>query len=108
MGSIIQRRTAQKDTRRASHGAAQSLVGIKRLVWRISAEAPLGEWVDPAAVPQLKQSSVEPAEVTTGGFLSSSFDLLRGTDIQEYPGDTVPSELYDEFFPELADEPKKK
>ena len=37
-------------------------------------------------------------EVSTGGWLVSSFDLLSGADVVEGP-DTVPAELFDELFP---------
>ena len=55
----------------------------------------------------LPSDKPEASEVTTGGFLSSSFDLLRGTDVHELPGDTVPAELLDEFFPQLSSDKKE-
>ena len=58
----------------------------KKLVWRISPAAPQGEWVDPAAVapaaPPAPPKLAEP-EVSSGSWVTSSFDLLNGTDVVE-------------------------
>jgi hypothetical protein len=73
------------------------------LVWRISAEAPQGQWVDPS-----KSRSDAPKgnlpEVSYGGWASSSFDLLSGVDVSDDP-DTVPDALFDELFPPKEDGP---
>ena len=73
---------------------------VKRLVWRISEAAPLGEFVDPDAVrrplPRPDSDSLEVS--TTGGWVVSSYELLAGTDVTEGP-DTVPADLFDELFP---------
>jgi hypothetical protein len=84
----------------------------KRWVWRISQRAPLGEWVDlsappappvkPAAQQERPQEQPDLPEVSTGGWVMSSFDLLRGTDV-DASGDTVPDELFDELFPPKKD-----
>jgi hypothetical protein len=68
-----------------------------RLVWRISERAPMGEWVDPAA--HVDDQTLPPnlPEVSSGGWVISSFDLLHGTDITE--DDTIPGDLLDELFP---------
>lgn len=69
-----------------------------RRVWRISERAPLGEWVDPSSVDESAPLPELP-EVSSGGWVISSFDLLHGTDISENgEGDTVPGELLDELF----------
>ena len=52
------------------------------LVWRISAEAPQGHWVDP----------------------TKSRDLLSGVDVRDDPH-TVPDALFDELFPPKKDGP---
>ena len=67
-----------------------------KLVWRISERAPMGEWVDPA---QHDEPTLAPnlPEVSSGGWVISSFDLLHGTDITE--DDTIPGDLLDELFP---------
>jgi hypothetical protein len=67
----------------------------KRLVWRISDRAPLGEWVDPATLAE--PAAKDLPEVTSGRWLRSSFDLLNGVDIDESPN-TVPDDLFDELF----------
>jgi len=106
MGPTPGKRISKAETRGTSTSSIQTTPGQKRLVWRISSTAPLGEWVDPTKTP-LPSDKPEASEVTTGGFLSSSFDLLRGTDVHELPGDTVPAELLDEFFPQLSSDKKE-
>ena len=71
----------------------------KKMVWRITEAAPLGEFVDPDSTPGPVKNR---EEGTQGGFLMSSFELLHGTDISESP-DTVPDELFDELFPRHKD-----
>jgi hypothetical protein len=58
----------------------------------------MGEWVDPAAAPTRPAARTELPEVSSGGWVVSSFDLLQGTDIVEGPH-TVPDDLFDELFP---------
>lgn len=67
----------------------------KRLVWRISEAAPLGEWVDPS-VPERRPASDNPPDTAAGTWVSS-YDLLEGSSVIEAV-DTVPGELADEFF----------
>ena len=67
------------------------------MVWRISKEKPMGEWVD-SGVPLSPRSSQEDvSELSHGSWVSSSHDLLNGTDIVE-GDDTVPGELFDQLF----------
>ena len=68
----------------------------KKLVWRMTDNAPMGEWIDPEAPPAPAPANNLP-EVSSGGWVASSFDLLRGTDVSDDP-DTVPSALWDELF----------
>ena len=70
----------------------------ERWVWRISQSAPLGEWVDLKARPPKPPQTALPEVETSGGWIVSSFDLLRGVEIEESP-DTVPMEYFDELFP---------
>lgn len=65
-----------------------------KLVWRITADAPLGEFVDPGALPP---SPAVPGEPERGGWVVSSFDLKHGVEVRE-DGDTVPGDLYDALF----------
>jgi len=75
----------------------------KRLVWRISDHAPLGEWVDPSlpppAPPQRDHNETE------GGWRRSTYDLLKGVDVDDNPN-TVPDDLFDELFGK-TDDPSK-
>ena len=71
-----------------------------KLVWRISERAPMGEWVDASRHDEPAASPLP--EVSSGGWVMSSFDLLQGSDISEVE-DTIPGELFDELFPD----PKK-
>ncbi len=56
----------------------------------------MGEWVDPDA-PVVRPAGKDQPEVTSGGWVGSSFDLLSGADVSDDP-DTVPNELWDELF----------
>ncbi len=67
----------------------------KKLIWRISSDAPLGEFVDPDA--QAPPISVTSPDVAQPGWAISSFELMRGVDISEGP-ETVPADLFDELF----------
>lgn len=71
----------------------------KKLVWRISESAPLGEFVDPSAPPPAPARRDLP-EASSGGWIVSSFELLHGADVSEGP-DTVPDQLFDELFAPL-------
>ena len=75
----------------------------RKLVWRITPDAPLGEFVDPGALPP---SPAVPGEPERGGWVVSSFDLKHGVDVRE-DGDTVPGDLYDALFlfPKAAPSP---
>ena len=69
-----------------------------KLVWRITAQAPHGEYVDPAqaaAASAAPKATVDPRE---NGWLASSLELLGGVRVSEAPMDTLPGELIDEFM----------
>ena len=72
----------------------------KKLVWRISDTAPLGEFVDSRGA---AEASSEPKE-RAGGWVMSSFELLHGAEVNENP-DTVPDDLFDELFAPREDAP---
>ena len=65
----------------------------KRLVWRVTANTPLGEFVDPDEPP----SSAEPRERTDRSFLVSTFELTHGLEVSDET-DTMPGDLFDELF----------
>jgi hypothetical protein len=71
-----------------------------KLVWRITTNAPQGEYIDPkqpaaAAAAAAPETEVDPRE---NGWLASSLELLGGVRISEAPMDTLPGELIDEFM----------
>ena len=67
----------------------------KKLIWRISTDAPLGEFVDPDA--EILPVSAKSPDIAQPGWAISSFELMRGVDISEDP-ETVPADLFDELF----------
>lgn len=70
----------------------------------MSREEPMGRLVDPAA-PVVGPSPKDLPEVYTGGWLGSTFDLLSGADVRDFP-DTIPSELWDELIAKPSVAPK--
>lgn len=76
----------------------------KRLVWRISDHAPLGEWVDPN-LPSAPSAKPEHADDDAGAWRRSTYDLLQGMDVDDNPN-TVPDELFDELFGPGAGKPE--
>jgi hypothetical protein len=87
---------------------------VKR-VWRITQGNPLGEWVEvvpPAtAKPGPAHRERPPAEselpeVSYGSWVTSSYDLLDGSDVTEDP-DTIPGELLDDLFPQWEQQGKR-
>jgi hypothetical protein len=66
----------------------------QRRVWRVTANAPFGEYVDPDALPR---RPVDPPNLHERGWLLSSFELSDGLDVKEEP-DTIPAELFDTLF----------
>lgn len=76
----------------------------RRVVWRISERAPLGEWVDPSLPPGPPKDELP--EVSSGRWVRSSFDLLNGVEINDDPN-TVPDDLFDELFAPPRDEKPK-
>jgi len=79
----------------------------KRLVWRISEAAPLGEFVDPNAAPPAQAPAPPGESERPGGWVLSSFELKHGVDVRE-GDDTVPGELFDELFAPPAAPPKPR
>jgi hypothetical protein len=75
-----------------------------KMVWRISESAPMGAWVVNVA-PVIPKPSNDLPEVSYGTWVTSSYDLLDGTDVIEDP-DTLPGDLLDELFAPKQDAPK--
>ena len=70
-----------------------------KLVWRVTADAPMGEYVDPKdAATKLASAGSKPVDPRENGLLASSLELLRGVRVSEAPMDTLPGELIDEFM----------
>jgi len=75
-----------------------------RRVWRISASAPNGEWVNIVA-PVIPRADTNLPEVSYGTWVTSSYDLLDGADVIEDAG-TIPGDLFDELFAPKQASPK--
>jgi hypothetical protein len=69
--------------------------GAKRLVWRITPDAPRGEWVNAEAI---RAPKVDAPEEPRSNWAMSSFDLQYGAEIRDV-SDTVPKDLLDQLFP---------
>lgn len=72
----------------------RSQLQFKRKVWRITADAPQGRWVDPESE---RAEQLQPEERFEPGWRQSSFDLAYGLDVHDAT-DTVPGELLDDLF----------
>jgi hypothetical protein len=57
----------------------------------------MGEWVDSGATTPPRPARQDLPEVSNGSWITSSYDLLNGTDVVE-DDETVPGELLDELF----------
>ena len=69
-----------------------------KLVWRISAAAPQGEWVDPSQPVAPPPPKLAEPEVSSGSWITSSFDLLSGTDVVEEGTDSLSPDLFEAMF----------
>jgi hypothetical protein len=67
-------------------GKGSKAAVAKKKVWRISERAPGGEWVDADSAPTPLARDSESGEPSSGGWLTSSMDLLRGTQVIEDEG----------------------
>ena len=88
--------------RKDNHGNAMPPA---KKVWRISKSAPQGEWVDVKRAPATPMRNDDLPEVSSGSWVTSSYDLLSGSQVIEDP-DTVPGDLFDELFAPARDVPK--
>ena len=72
-----------------------------RRVWRMTADAPLGELVDfdpteeDGGHPDAPLKVLDPAPVVD--WRGSSFDLLNGVDVRDH-SDSIPAALFDRLF----------
>jgi hypothetical protein len=69
----------------------------RRIVWRMSAAAPQGEYEYHDGTPE--RDDPPPTDtVHEYGWLASSLELLGGVRVSETPMDTLPGELIDAFL----------
>ena len=75
---------------------------VKKVIWRMSSAAPLGEYVHPAdaagASSEAPPTPASPTPDPKSSWRLSSLELQDGLQISEQPIDTLPDELWDEFF----------
>ena len=76
-------------------------VRAPRKVWRMSANAPLGEIITIGSVPEERQERSVVADagqsVAEGDWVTSSWDLLTGLEVKDYTG-RVPLRVFDRLF----------
>ena len=76
---------------------------LARRVWRVTPDAPMGEFVDidltmpspAAAAPEAAAKVLDPAPVVD--WRSSSYDLLNGLEVND-DEELIPGDLFDELF----------
>lgn len=76
----------------------------KRLVWRISENSPMGEWIDPSIRRPSPVAALHPADLLSS-WSTSSYDLLNGIQVTEIP-ETEPGELFTEPGELFAESPE--
>ena len=78
----------------------------QRRVWRMTAESPLGEFVDADEKPAKPTAQPGPDELQPSSYVRSSWDLLNGLEVTESaPGDL--DGMFDEL-PQPAVEPARE
>ena len=75
-------------------------VPVKKIIWRMSGNSPLGEYVSSSGEVTAGDgaSAAGAAPDPQSSWKLSSVDLLDGLQVSEQPMDTLPGELVDEFF----------
>lgn len=75
-------------------------VPVKKIIWRMSGNSPLGEYVTGAGELTSGDSTLPgaAAPASQSSWRLSSVELLDGLQVSEQPLDTLPGELLDEFF----------
>jgi hypothetical protein len=92
----------------AGPGKGSKAAPAKKKVWRISERAPGGEWVDADSSPVPLARDRESGETTSSGWLTSSMDLLSGTQVIEDQGnDPAPPSPEEKTLP-LGTRARKK
>lgn len=75
---------------------------VKKVIWRMSSNAPLGEYVNPVetSVPtnEPQETAATPGNDPKSSWRLSSLELSDGLQVSEQPIDTLPDDLWDEFF----------
>lgn len=73
---------------------------VKKIIWRMSGNAPLGEYLSGAGAnsPAATADSGDLILSSQSSWRLSSVELLDGLHVSEQPLDTLPGELLDEFF----------
>jgi hypothetical protein len=84
---------AAREKRMAHRKAAKP---VRRRVWRVTQNAPHGEYVDVAVVTAADLAGPAPRREDQG-WLVSSFELTHGLDVSDET-DTLPGELFDQLF----------
>lgn len=76
---------------------------VPRRVWRITTDAPLGEFIDfdPTVPVRASEPSDVPLKVLDPApvvdWRSSSYDLLNGVEVRDH-SDSIPGDLFDRLF----------
>jgi len=68
----------------------------QRRVWRMTPEAPLGEFVDADEKPAKPTAQPGPDELQPSSYVRSSWDLLNGLEVTESAAGDLPEELFDQ------------
>lgn len=87
--------TAETDLLEGTGVARSTDAARKKMVWRISDSNPKGGWVDAEAVTEPHSTAgdktAEAPNITFGGWVMSSFDLLKGLDVSDGTGPCLPN-----------------
>jgi hypothetical protein len=104
------KRTAKGLFKRLLPGSGSGASVPKKKVWRISERAPGGEWVDADSAPVPLTPREPQAERSNSGWLTSSMDLLSGSDVVEDPdtaSESIPDDAKTLPLPRRPKDPKK-
>lgn len=72
---------------------------VKKIIWRMSGNAPLGEYLSGAEANSPAAAAHSADSISSqSSWRLSSVELRDGLQVSEQPLDTLPGELLDEFF----------